>query len=194
LLILVQDRSGSASSVDSFNVNDELARFEDRLGMKIPTVSSLSLHKPDCKPEMYVLDWYGMVDQLSFVMISGSVKPVATPSRAGGVVPPVGTRKIASNEPSSMPKQAACKVIPTASAKSTPIKSPDHKKPRCLKTEPASIARNLDGELRAASKVEPSCSPATLMDPPTVTTDGAGDHGEQPPVAVTWIHKYMTKI
>ena len=125
----MQDRSGSASSVDSFNVNDELARFEDRLGMKIPPVGSSSLHKSDCKPQKVVLDWCHMVDQLSFVLISGSVKPVATPSRAGGVVPTGVLKKVASDEPRTMPKQAAIKVVPTASAKSTPIKSPDYKRP-----------------------------------------------------------------
>ena len=132
-----------------------------------------------------------MLYPVSFVMISGSAKPVATPSRAGGVVPSVGLKGNASNTPSTMPKHAASKLVPTASAKSTPIKSPDHKKLRCLKAEPTSVARNLDEELGAASKVEPSPSPATLMDPPTVTTDRPGDDIDQPPTEVTWIQVWQ---
>lgn len=37
-----KDRSGSQSSMDSCNANDEIARFENRLNMKIPTLRPLS--------------------------------------------------------------------------------------------------------------------------------------------------------
>lgn len=75
------------------------------------------------------------------------------------------------------------KVVPTVSAKSTPIKSPEHKKPRaCEGGGGSGMARSLAGELAAVvTKCEPKC--AGPLSPPILHEPVA--HGATNPV--TWM-------
>ena len=101
---------------------------------------------------------------------------------------------VVKKQPDTVPKPSTC------SAKSTPIKSPEHKKPRVPNVKASSVARDLSKEMLAvASKVEPTSSPPhavpptepkssppavpTLEDPPTGTTVRS-----DPTSFVSWIN------
>lgn len=106
-------------------------------------------------------------------------KPVATPARTTTPVPNVVVPKTepklkASGPPrkqvgtASMPKASAVGPIPTSSAKSTPVKSPEMKRLRKVEvdtTDTDGPIKNLSNDFDGAMEVEPSATPNSETNP-----------------------------
>eukprot|EP00435_Cladocopium_sp_Y103_P073230 s278_g42.t2 len=158
----------SSSSVDSFQADDELQKLEKRLGMKIGTMTP--------KPVATV-----------------TPKPVATPARATmTAMPKVNACPPKVAMPSGPSGPAAAKAgsgparVDSVSAKSTPIKSPELKRPKKDLTSPSPnatvvVSKNLKSEFDLAADSQQSsgasqpvswlCTPM----PPASTPPASGD-------------------
>lgn len=152
----------SSSSVDSFQTDDVLQKLEQRLGIKLGTAVA---------------------------------KPVATPARAPTtVVPKVGSPPQAKVNVTQGPRAAAGKGVAKAkspgmsgsvSAKSTPIKSPELKRPK-MEVEPVEpvesdacvddVSKNLNMDFeRAATSQQISATSQPAVDGNAVTPDTGAD-------------------